>query len=208
MLSSYYLRIFFIDGELDHKCYEGHLSASYRNLTEGINNIKNVTFLYETIVIVNNTTLIGANGWTTFDATNKSSCTDTMHILDSTGTMTQYHANNIFDLALSDQHYLYNSIDQCQEMNECANIIIVTHTVPQYEFISHNDKYSGTIDGDTMVSNGIVNCLSLDKYGKVHSWIFGKFEEPITYTINDLNYISNPGIDIDFNTYFPRRIEI
>jgi len=207
-IQDYYEMIFFIDGDLEHSCYEGNLEASYRNLTEGINSFEKVMFLHENIVIMNNATLIGANGWTTFDFTNKSTVSYTMDYLSETGLLTEDYCNDVFKLAVSDQHYMYNSIEQCQKLDECIDLVLITNTVPCPDFINHNDDFDGTVLGDTTGNNGITGCLSRDKKGKVHTWIFGKFHEPLDYNINGLRYVSNPGKEIDPDIYFPKRIEI
>ena len=207
-LQQYYNMVFFIDGDLEHGCYQGNLTVSYRNLKEGIDLLDNVLFLHENIVILNNVTIIGANGWTTFDFTNKASVNSTIDYISSTGLLTEDYCNDIFKSAVSDQHYMYNGIDTCQTMPECHNLLLVTNSVPNPEFINHNPDYDGTVLGDTTGNNGIINCLSRDKQHKVKTWVFGKFPENIDYTINNIKYISNPGVDVDPDIYFPKRIEI
>jgi len=201
LLSAHYKAVFYIDGDLDHSCYEGNIKASYRNLHEQIDSIENVVFLHDSIIILDNVTLMGVNGWSTLSP-------NAIRYLDESQIMSKYYANNMCNMAVSDQNYLYNSVEKCQELNECVNVIIVTNTVPIYDFISHNDKYLGSIDGELMSNNGLISCLSLDKYEKLHTWVFGKFEDPVNYTINNLNYVSNPGKEVGWETYFPKRIEI
>lgn len=207
-IQQYYNMVFFIDGELEHTGYNNKLSLSYQNLTDGIEKFNKIMFLHENIIIINNATLIGANGWTTFDFTNKSPVNITMDYLASTGLLSEDDANQVFKLAVEDQHYLFNSVDQCQLMEECVNIVFITNTVPVPGFIDHNEDFNGTVLGDTTGNNGITGCLANDKYNKAHTWIFGKFHEPLDYNINGLRYVSNPGKEIDLAIYYPKRIEI
>ncbi len=207
-LKDYYELVFFIDGNIEHECYNGNLEASYRNLIEGIELIERVVFMHENIVILNDTTLIGTNGWTTFDFTNTSTVTETIELLTKNETLSEEYANDVFKLAVTDQHYLYNSIDTCQTLDDAQNVILVTNSVPKLDFISHNNDYNGTVLGDMTGNNGITSCLEKDVYGKVGTWIFGKFPEDLDYNINGIRYVNNPGIDRDMSIYFPKRIEV
>jgi len=208
ILQRYYNAVFFVDGDLEHSCYEGNFAASYRNLQEGIGVLDNVLFLHENIVILNNVTLIGANGWTTFDFSNTSTVNLTIDFLTKSNMLTEEYANSIFKLAVSDQHYMYNSIETCQGMKDCKDLLLITNTVPVPDFINHNADFNGTVLGDTTGNNGITGCLSRDKNSKVKTWIFGKFPEDIDCNKDGIRYVSNPGTERDFSTYFPKRIEI
>lgn len=207
-IKDYYEMVFFVDGALEHDDYNGNLIASYRNLEEGIDLIERVIFLHENIVILNDTTLIGTNGWTTFDFTNKSTVDQTIDLLAHNDTMSEDYANEVFKMAVTDQHYLYNSIGTCQDMEDAKNIVLVTNTVPKVDFISHNDDYDGTLLGDTAGNNGITECLDKDDNGKVKTWIFGKFPEDLDYNVDGIRYVNNPGFNRDMSTYFPKRIEV
>jgi len=207
-ISGYYNAVFFIDGDLEHNCYEGNIEESYKNLRAGIGFMENVMFLHENIVILNDITLIGTNGWTTFDFTNKSTVNHTIDFLSKSDMLTEEYCNNVFKMAISDQQYMYNSIETCQTMDECINLVLVTNAVPIPKFIEHNEDFNGTLLGDTTGNNGINGCLSKDVKGKVKSWIFGKFHEDIDYNIDGIRYVNNPGKGYDLDTYFPKRIEI
>jgi len=207
-ISRYYLAIFFIDGDLEHEHYDGNFVESYNNLSTLIGSVQNVVFLHENIIILDNVTLIGANGWTTFDFDGLSSTGLTIEHLVHKNKITEENAHEIFKLAINDQHYMYNSIDQCQRMHDCKDVLLITNSVPVPDFITHNDDFLGTTLGACTGNDGITGCLSLDKYGKVNTWIFGRFHEDLDYNINGVRYVSNPGNEIDPDIYFPKRIEI
>jgi len=208
-IKEHYKLVFFIDGELEHTPYKGDFVSSYINLEEGIREIEKVVFLHENIIVLNETTVImGSNGWTTFDFTNKSTVTDTIDFLAKNDILQEQYANEVFKLAVSDQHYLSTSIDTCQEMQDCTEIIIVTNTVPKTEFITHNDEFYGTHLGDVIGNNGIVHCLESDIGHKVNTWVFGKFPEELDYTIDNIRYINNPMQDKELDMYFPKRIDV
>jgi len=207
-IKEHYEVVFFLDGELEHKCYNGNMAASYRNLINGIDMIDNVFFLHENIIIVDDTTLVGANGWTTFDFSNKSTVDQTMTFLSDKGILNEYCAGEIFKLAITDQVYMKNSIETCQTLDECEKIVIVTSSVPKFSFISHNDDYDGTVLGDLMGNNGIDKCLEQDLHTKVKTWAFGKFPEDLDYKIDNIRYVNNPGRNRDMSLYFPKRIEV
>lgn len=207
-LKDYYEMVFFIDGDLEHECFNGNLEASYGNLVAGIKPIERVVYLHENIIMLDDISIIGTNGWTTFDFTYNSTVYDTIELLSSQEIMSEQYANDIFKMAVSDQHYLYNSISTCQNYNNCRTIVVVTNTVPKGEFISHNFEYNGTLLGDMTGNSGIHKCLENDTHKKVNHWLFGKFPDDMDYTIDNVRYVNNPLVKRDIDIYYPKRIEI
>ena len=206
-ISKYYELVFFIDGDLEHKCYKGNLEASYRNLTQGIKELDNVVFLHENVVLLNNVMLIGTNGWTTFDFSEHTNMHDTIQFLIERESLSAEYAGDIFTRAISDQSYMYNSVHSCQMVKECNEVILITNSVPKIELIAHNNDYFDTVQGDIIGNNGIDKCLDNDIQYKVSTWLFGKFHEDLDSNIDNVRFVTNPGKDRDLSCYFPKRIE-
>lgn len=207
-IKDYYEGVFFVDGELEHAEYQDDFANSYRNLDEGIELIDRVVFMHENIVVLNGVTLVATNGWTTFDFSSNSGIDANIQFLSERGLVAEQHANEMFKMAVTDQHYMYNSIETCQTLEDCDNIIVITNTVPIPELIEHRDDYDGTILGDVVGNAGIVDCLSSDSSKKVKTWVFGKFADELDFLVNDIRFVSNPGKGRSLDTYYPKRISV
>jgi len=206
-ISQYYEGVFFIDGDLEHDQFDGDFDQSYQSLRENIENMKTVFFLHENIVMLPGVTLLATNGWTTFDFTSNNNINETMQFLDDRGRIPVDVADQIFKLAVTDQHYMFNSIESCQEMDDIDNIIIVTSSVPFPNFITHDEDYSGTILGDVSGNSGLINCLDNDIKKKVTTWIFGKYTGDVDSTVDGVRYVNNPGLSKEPSIYYPKIIK-
>lgn len=207
-LSQYYEAVFYIDGDLEHDEFNGDFNRSYNSLRDNIDEIKKVVFLHENIVILNGAALLGTNGWTTFDFINESMLDTNIDFLDSRNMVPEHISGEIYRMAITDQHYMFNSVETAQTMADINNLIVVTNSVPKPEFLVHDKEYAGTILGDTAGNNGIVECLQHDTEGKVSTWIFGKYLGDLDYTINGVRYVNNPGKNKETSVYFPKIIKI
>jgi hypothetical protein len=206
-MEQFYEAVFFIDGDLEHDEYGGDFDYSYADLNHNIGKMDKVIFLHENIIILNNATLIATNGWTTFDFTRKNPVDETMEFLDMRGEVPVHVANDIFKMAITDQSYMTNSIEACQSMVDCQNLVVVTNSVPSPEFISHDEDYDGTVLGDTTGNSGILSCLENDTEGKVSTWIFGKYLGDLDYNIDGIRFVNNPGRNKDLSIYYPKLIK-
>jgi len=206
-LEQYYEAVFFIDGDLEHDGFNGDFDYSYADLRNTINKMEKVVFLHENIIILNNATILATNGWTTFDFTNKNPVDETIEFLDMRGTVPTKVSNDIFKMAMTDQSYMHNSIEACQTMADCQNLVVVTNSVPSPEFITHDDEYDGTVLGDTTGNSGILSCLDNDTENKVSTWIFGKYPGDLDYDIEGIRFVNNPGKNKDLNIYYPKLIK-
>lgn len=206
-ISQFYEGVFFIDGDLEHDNFGGDFDTSYASLRDNINDIEGVFFLHENIIILPGITLLATNGWTTFDFTTNNEITETMEFLEARNSVPIATANDIFKLAVTDQHYMYNSLESVQDMDEVENLIVVTNSVPCPEFITHDDDYDGTLLGDVSGNSGLLDCLSNDPKKKVKTWIFGKYTGDIDYEIDGVRFVNNPGLNKDPGIYYPKIIK-
>lgn len=206
-IAQFYEGVFFIDGDLEHDNFNGDFDSSYASLRDNLNDIEGVFFLHENIIILPGITLLATNGWTTFDFTSNNEITETMEFLEARENVPIDTANDIFKLAVTDQHYMYNSIESCQDMDEVTNLIVVTNSVPCPDFITHDDNYDGTLLGDVSGNSGLMDCLSNDPKKKVKTWIFGKYTGDIDYEINGVRFVNNPGLNKDLGIYYPKIIK-
>ena len=206
-IAQFYEGVFFIDGDLEHDTYHGNFDDSYASLRDNIAELEDVIFLHENIVILPGITLLATNGWTTFDFTSNNEIDETMEFLEQRDDVPISVANTIFKLAVTDQHYMYNSLEACQDMDEVNDVIVITNSVPNPDFITHDEDYNGTILGDVSGNSGLMSCLTNDTKGKVKTWIFGKYPGDIDYDINGVRFVNNPGLNKDPGIYYPRIIK-
>ena len=206
-LSFHYETVFFLDGDLEHDMFGGDFDSSYASLKHDIDQLENVIFLHENIIIMNGATLLATNGWTTFNFTNRNAIDETIEFLEARGDVPTEVSNDIFKMAVTDQHYMGNSIDNCQTMADVQNIIIITNSVPIPSFVDHDAKYDGTILGDTVGNNGITDCLVNDTECKVSTWIFGKYPGELDYNIDGIRFVNNPKGSKDNSMYYPKIIQ-
>lgn len=206
-LSKYYQKVFFIDGGLEHEDNLKDFTESYRTLNESLGNIKNVIFLHENIILLPGATLLATNGWTTFDFSDNGTQEETIEFLDQRGINSEESSIKITHMAMADNHYMRNSLEICQTMADCQNIILITSSVPKVEFIKHNEDYNGTVLGDVCGNKRITSCLRGDTEVKVSTWIFGTYPGEIDSEVDGIRFVSNPGKDKELDIYFPKVIK-
>ncbi len=207
-LGNYYAKVFFIDGSLEHQTFGGNFIESYADLSANIDKMENVYFLHESIVIINGITLVSTNGWTTFDFTGKSSIEETIEFLDLKEMMTDSTSYAIRQMSLFDTHYLENSIETCQTITDCKDIVLITSSIPSYDFIKHDHDYEGTILGDVSGNSNIHEVIDLDSENKISSWIFGTYKGDIDSTIDGIRYLNNVRGEKDLSTYYPKILNL
>lgn len=207
-ISQFYEAVFFIDGDLEHDEFEGDFDRSYTSLKQNLEELPKVIFLHENIVIMHGAALLATNGWTTFNFINRNALDSNVDFLAEQGGVPEKVAGEIFRMAITDQHYMCNSIDSAQTMAEIKNLIVITNCVPKSEFVTHDADYDGTILGDTSGNDGLVECLEKDTEGKVKAWIFGKYPGDLDYNINGVRYVNNPAKNKDLSIYYPKIIKV
>jgi len=206
-ISEFYEAVFFIDGDLEHDNFNGDFDRSYASIRDNLNEMEKVFFLHENIIILPGVTLLATNGWTTFDFTSAHTVYETLDFLQERENVPFGVSDKILKLAVTDQHYMYNSVESAQDMEDVEKIIIVTNSVPKSDFIMHDDDYAGTILGDTSGNSGIVACLEHDFRNKVSTWLFGKYPGDIDYKIDGVRFVNNPGLNKDLSIYYPKIIK-
>ena len=203
-LTKHYAKVFFIDGALEHVGFSGNFIQSYADLERGIDEIENVYFLHESIVILNGATLIATNGWTTFDFTQPGTADDNIEFIDLRGISTEATSYAIRQMAVFDSQYLENSIKTCQAIEDCNNIIMITSTIPDVNLIMHDYNYHHTILGDTAGNINIQDCFRSDTKRKINKWVFGTYAGDIDIKVENIQYISNTYNGSDLKMYHPK----
>lgn len=211
-LGECYQAVFYIDGNNEHRYNLDVIEQSYSVLSDAVADIPNVVFLQNNCVIVNGVAIIGTNGWWTWDFDqniDEQQCklwwTDVMK--------TNYDTTaDIEALAFDDVAYLIDSVKKLQKHSDVKRIVIVTHTVPAMDLISHDVSITDTYEFNKMGNSHMSMVLDEDTENKIDTWCFGHYHNSVDRNIDGVRYVNNcKGRQEDGewkSTYYPKRISI
>lgn len=211
-LGQQYAGVFYIDGNEEHRFYFEDLNSGYRILTQALNNLKNVVFMQDNVVIVNGVAILATNGWWTYDFSSKFSIDESVEWFQDYVQVSNSNANAITGIAYHDAAYIINSVNKLQRQRDVNSIVIVSHTVPAPWIIEHDIDLVDNIRFNTMGNRHMQLALDEDTENKIKAWCFGHYHKPVDRYFGGVRYVSNPrgrgGTPWVQNPYFPKRIEI
>jgi len=190
-LGQCYAGVFYIDGNDEHRYFLNDLGESYRDLSDRLENIKNVVYVHDNVVIVNGIAILASNGWWTYDFDQNIDYEQTVHWLRERYQITDNEAAIISDLAYNDAVYMRNSLRKIQTHQDVKKVIVMTHTVPLPEIIEHDIDLVGNYRFNTMGNSYITTLLSEDTEKKVSTWVFGHYHKLVDTKINGIRYVNN-----------------
>lgn len=211
-LSACYQAVFYIDGNTEHRQDWNQLGQSYQNISAMVATCKDVVYLQNNVVIINGVAILGTNGWWTWDFDNSMSVEQCQQwFVDY--EQCSYHVPEIIDqLALSDANYLANSVARLQKHKDVKNIVIVTHTVPYQDLISHDINLSGTYRMNLMGNSNIMDVLEVDTERKISHWCFGHYHGTVDIEHRGVRFINNcrgrNGTPHGRAVYYPLRVVV
>lgn len=206
-LSTLYRGVFYIDGDLEHDEFGGEFYNSYKSLSNISEDMDNVFFLHENIVVLEHVVIVGSNGWTSFDFVDEDALEESIKTLVNSEAMSSEAAMEIFKMSVSDTQYLGRSIASCQTMDEVKEVVVITNTIPRPDLVKHNVNYQNTLLGNTCGNSSITGCLDRDSNSKVKTWVFGRYPYEIDQKLDGIRYLSNPGIGKDIDIYYPKIVK-
>lgn len=181
-LSKHYRGVFYIDGSLEHE-----LIADYENNIEQLkticDNINNVVFLHNHVVVLNGVAFVACNGW----------------FRNNPNIQTSDDISLVSTLKVDDIGYLTNTIKNLQSHDETRQIIVITSSIPSEEFL-YKSEHELQDKVDPIIA------LLTDTSTKVKTWLFGGSEIAVDVKLNNRRYVNN-----SFSSnqpYWPKRIEI
>lgn len=182
-LSKLYRGVFYIDGYLEHK----NLDDYYDNVTslkKICDEIANVVYLHNHVIILNNVAFVACNGWI-----NK-------NIVPSSPLQTR----RLEDFRIEDIGYLTTTLKNLQLHKEAKKIVVMSSSAPIQDLLFNKDADIF----ENIVEPGL--SLMMDTEDKVSVWIFGGSSIVTDTTINDRRYVTNPYVS--GQPYWPKRVEI
>ncbi len=211
-LSKFYLGVFYVDGNDEHKNYAEDLTTSYNELAELIAPMENVIYLHDNVVVMNGIAILATNGWWSYDFDPQLDLEQSVAWVQHKDNISQTAAININATAYRDAGYLVNSMAKLQTYKDVKSIIIVTHTVPTPEIIKHDLQLVDSWRFNSMGNSRIQDAIKEDCENKIKLWCFGHYHRPVDTVIDGIRYVSNPRGrgDTEFSqkAYYPKRITI
>lgn len=213
-LATCYHMVFYIDGNDEHKLHMADLAYSYKTLHRAVRRLKNVVYLQENVVVMNNVALLATNGWWGFDADQTIDEDQTHDWWMQKMFRDGFDANShmVKELSRTDAAYIIRSVQKLQLHQDVKHIVIVTHTVPRPDLIDHDIDLAGNYRFNCMVNSLMNLALPNDTENKLHTWCFGHYHLPVDRVIQGIRYVNNcrgrGNTDFKQSVYYPKRIEI
>lgn len=211
-LSDCYRKVIFIDGNSEHRKNYSNLGNSYQRLFEEIQDIPDVIFLQDNMVIINGVAIVGTNGWWTYDFDPTLDFEESVYYAVNRYGITLADAMILRGMAINDAEYLSKTIERCQTMPDIKKIVVVTHTVPHEQIVTPDQELVNDFQTNLLGNSQIKQILNNDTERKIDTWCFGHYHKDVDLMINDVRYVNNCFGKKDSpwakSVYFPKKIEI
>lgn len=211
-LGQSYQAVFYIDGNDEHCRYYNSLSNSFKDLTKNIAKIPNVVYLQDNVIVIDNVAILGTNGWWGFDFELSVDPTQSAQWWYEKENLSSDIAKKVARMATNDAAYMINSVKKLQSHKDVKHIVMVTHTVPSQQLISHDIDLEGSLRFNMMGNRDMVKALAMDHLKKVHTWCFGHYHGSVDQVRQNIRFVNNcrgrKGSPWSNHVYHPRRIEI
>lgn len=211
-LGECYAGVFYIDGNEEHRHGLADLDNSYQELYHAINDIPNVVYMQNNVVITNGVALLAANAWWTYEFDPNTDAHQSLEWYREYVGISREQALVIKDHAMHDAAYLIKSVRRLQTHQDVKRIVLLTHTLPSTKFVEHDPDIAGTWRFNSMGNHYIDRVLDQDSEHKIQNWVFGHYHRPVDQTINGITYASNPrgrgNTPWCQPAYYPKRITV
>jgi hypothetical protein len=204
--------VFYIDGNDEHRYSQDDLGQSFQDLEADIQNIPNVVYLHNNVVIINGVAIIATNGWWSYDFDPTVDYEQSLQwYIDDSGNNAS-SARGIVGIAYHDAAYMANAVKRMQTHPDVRKIVLVTHTLPDPDLIYHDLDLTNTCRFNCMGNSHMRVALEEDTEHKIHTWCFGHYHLAEDRVQHGVRYVSNPrgrgNTAWSTPVYFPKRIEV
>lgn len=182
-LGSFYQGVFYIPGSLEYQDVVD-IDGRTNEIVRLCKRIRNVSVLYQHVVIIDGIAILGCNGW----------FGNTLPSGDELSEMQLRHSQ------IDDLKYLKNSIEKLQKHLDVTKIVLVTNSVP------HKDLYFGEVPEITESQIPLNIVLMADTMDKITHWVFGTHKKIVDTVIDSINYVNNPFQES--SPYWAKRIDV
>lgn len=211
-LGECYRAVFYIDGNDEHRFSLDDLGDSYRSLAKEIADIPNVTYLQDNVCIVDGVAFLGTNGWWTYDLDPDIDYDQSRLWFRDRYQINESAVSNVEAMAFNDYAYLAKSVERLQTHQDVRTIVLITHTVPSVDLVSHDNEIAGTYRLNSTGNSHILKALRADTEQKISTWCFGHYHNDIDSTIAGIRFVNNcrgrGKTPWSKAVYYPKRIEV
>jgi UDP-2,3-diacylglucosamine pyrophosphatase LpxH len=211
-LGQCYQGVFYIDGNDEHRHTLEDLGHSYRFLNRTLDNIKNVVYLQDNVVIINGVAILATNGWWSYDMDPALDYDQSQQWYQERMQTISSTADAITGLAFNDATYMINSVRKLQTHQDVRAIVIVTHTVPAPWIVNHDIDLIDTWRFNCMGNPHMQLVIDEDTENKIHTWCFGHYHKSVDRYLHGIRYVNNcrGRGDTEWSqpAYYPRRITV
>lgn len=211
-LGECYRAVFYIDGNDEHRWTLDDLGESYRSLVEELEQIPNVTYLQDNVCIIDGVGFLATNGWWSYDLDPNVDYDQTKLWFQDRYKVTRQVADAIEAMSMQDYAYLAKSVSRLQTHKDVRRIVVVTHTPPRLDLITHDIELSDTYRINCSGNSYMQKVLEQDTEQKVSHWCFGHYHGDVDTVIDGVRYVNNcrgrGNTPWSKPVYYPRRIEV
>jgi len=212
-LSDCYQGVFYIDGNDEHKQNLNQIGVNYKEIQGILDEFTNVIYLQDNAVVVDGVAILATNGWWTWDFDNNNDPAESKQAFRDKFNCESWVPEVIENIAFNDVNYLSSSVKRLQTHSDVKKIIVVTHTVPSRDLISHDIELVKNHNiYNTMGNSFIQQILHEDSENKISHWCFGHYHGSVDQVINGIRYVNNCKGRGDTqwkkSVYHPLRIEV
>jgi len=211
-LGSVYQAVFYVDGNDEHIDTIENLGASYISLAKQIERIPNVVYLQDNVVVVDGVAILGTNGWWGYDFDYGIDPEQVSQWVQEKYCLSMQAAKSIGKMAVTDAHYMINSVKRLQTHQDVKKIVMVTHTVPDPQLISHDIELEGSMRFNVMGNRYMMQAAAADTENKIHTWCFGHYHGSIDQVRSNIRFINNcrgrANTHYSKYVYYPQRIVV
>jgi hypothetical protein len=203
-ISKNYSHVVYVDGINEHD-NQPNINVTRNILKEKFSKYRNISYLYRTPVVLDQTVFIGCNGWSSFDfcepIMSKQLCVKTL----SHCGIEQDLVFEQWEMAIEDATYLGDNISKFTKDPAIKNIVIVTNTIPIREIKDLNPNIS-LIDLAMRSSSYLIDVLRRDQNNKIRYWVHGNATTKTFTRYHNVCFVSNPRGNSEY--YYPELIKI
>jgi len=212
-LGGCYQAVFYIDGNDEHADHWEDLPGSYRDLAQSLRGIANVVYLQDNVVVINGVAILGTNGWWGFDFGDTDPTQAAQWYQQQwTPPLSSGVIRQIASQSTNDSVYLDCSLRRLQTHADVRHVVVVTHTVPNPDLISHDIDLAHTYRFNCMGNGDMMVTMDTSTSQKMHTWCFGHYHMPVDQVHNGVRFVNNcrgrGNTAYRQWAYQPRRIEI
>lgn len=211
-LGQCYRSVFYIDGNDEHRWFLDDLASNYRDIRSNIEDLDNIVYLQDNVVVINGVAILGTNGWWSWDFDPSISRADCQTWWLDYVSCSPVVPDVVTSFAQSDANYLYNSVSKLQKHPDVKKIAIVTHTLPSSRFVEHDLDLVGSYRYNCLGNNLMAAAHQADTENKISHWCFGHYHGDVDQEIDGIRYVNNCRGRGDTpwkkSVYHPKRIEI